>query len=160
MHHWPAPGCGEIPTPELVAAWVALDTVPSERIPHWAAHWLVQGHDGETLRKLAGLSGTDPHEVHDILPEALAHCTAAIPDSEAAAAQVAFGIGIRRTNLPYRRTLAHAGRGSRAASHSSGIPRVSPRHPMPVCDATIPPTIAAVVSTSPPASMHAVTAAG
>ncbi|WP_280261779.1 hypothetical protein [Nocardia abscessus] len=89
-HDWPGPGSGEIPTPELVAAWVALDTVPSERIPLWAGHWLVQGHDGETLRKLAGLSGTDPHEVHDILPEALADCTAAIPDSDAAAAQVAF----------------------------------------------------------------------
>ncbi len=90
MHDWPAPGSGEIPTPELVAAWVALDTVPSERIPLWAAHWLVEGHDGETLRKLAGLSGTDPHEVHDLLPEALADCTAVIPDSDAAAAQVAF----------------------------------------------------------------------
>ncbi|MGY2093617.1 hypothetical protein [Nocardia gipuzkoensis] len=78
------------PDPELVAAWVALDTVPSERIPLWAAHWLEQGHDGETFRKLAGLSGTDPHEVHDILPEALADRTAAIPDSDAAAAQVAF----------------------------------------------------------------------
>ncbi len=32
MHDWPTPGSGEIPTPELVAAWAALDTVPSERI--------------------------------------------------------------------------------------------------------------------------------
>ncbi len=90
MHDWPAPDSGEIPTPELVASWVVLDTIPSERIPLWAAHWLVQGYDGEALRKLAGLSGTETHEVHDLLPEALADCTAAIPDSDAAAAQVAF----------------------------------------------------------------------
>ncbi|MEU7632196.1 hypothetical protein AB0C34_19745 [Nocardia sp. NPDC049220] len=36
------------------------------------------------------MSGTDPHPVHDILPEALADCTTAIPDSDAAAGQVAF----------------------------------------------------------------------
>ncbi|MEU2101776.1 hypothetical protein [Nocardia sp. NPDC019255] len=90
MHDWPAPDSGEVPTPELVAAWVALDTFPSERIPLWAAQWLIQGYDGETLRELAGLSGRDPHEVHDILPAALADCGAAIPDSDAAAAQVAF----------------------------------------------------------------------
>lgn len=90
MHDWPAPDSGEIPTPESVAAWVALDTLPSERIPLWAAHWLTQGYDGETLRVLAGLSGADPHEVRDILPAALTYCGAAIPDSNAAAAHVAF----------------------------------------------------------------------
>ncbi|WP_328389958.1 hypothetical protein [Nocardia sp. NBC_00416] len=90
MHDWPAADSGEIPAPELVAAWVALDTAPSERIPLWAAHWLARGYDGETLRKLAGLSSSDTHEVRDILPAALADCAAAIPESEAAAAQVAF----------------------------------------------------------------------
>jgi hypothetical protein len=90
MHDWPASASDEIPTPELVAAWVALSTVPSERIPLWAAHWLVQGCDGDALRALAGISGTDPHDVHDLLPAALADCGAAIPDSVAAAAQVAF----------------------------------------------------------------------
>ncbi len=92
MHDWPALDSGEIPTPELVAAWVALGTIPCERIPLWAAHWLVQGRDGEMLRKLAGLSGTDSHEVHDILAAALADCSASIPDwdAAAAAAQVAF----------------------------------------------------------------------
>ncbi|GGN87148.1 hypothetical protein [Nocardia rhizosphaerihabitans] len=90
MHDWPALDTGEIPAPELVAAWVALDAIPSERIPLWAAHWLVDGHDGEALRNLAGLGGTETHEVRDILPAALADCTVAIPDSAAAAAQVAF----------------------------------------------------------------------
>jgi len=57
----PMPGSGEIPTPELLAAWVALGIVPAERVPLWAAHWLIQGHDG-----------------------------AAVPDSGAAAVRVAF----------------------------------------------------------------------
>jgi hypothetical protein len=69
---------------------VTLDIIPTERIPLWAAHWLVQGYDGDTLRTLAGLSGTDPHDVHDVLPAALADCAAPIPDSDAAATQVAF----------------------------------------------------------------------
>ncbi|MEV4600164.1 hypothetical protein AB0K15_22525 [Amycolatopsis sp. NPDC049253] len=90
MHDWPDPSSGWLPTPELAAAWVTLGTVPSERIPLWAAHWLVRGYDGEALRALAGLSGADPYEVHDLLPAALADCRAVIPDSEAAAAQVVF----------------------------------------------------------------------
>jgi hypothetical protein len=90
MHDWPTPESDEIPTPRLVAAWLTLDIIPTERIPLWAAHWLVQGYDGDTLRTLAGLSGTDPHAVHDVLPAALADCATPIPDSDAAAAQVAF----------------------------------------------------------------------
>ncbi|MEV0063875.1 hypothetical protein [Nocardia sp. NPDC050718] len=81
---------GEIPAPGLVAAWVALGTVPSERIPLWAAYWLVDGHDGESLRDLAGLGGTEHHEILDILPAALADCATTVPDSATAAAQVAF----------------------------------------------------------------------
>jgi hypothetical protein len=41
-----------------------------------------------------------------------------------------------------------------------GWSSVPGRSPMPVYAATIPPTIAAIVSTSPPASTHAVIAAG
>jgi hypothetical protein len=90
MHDWPTPDSGDIPTPDLVAAWVTLDTIPPERIPLWAAHWLVQGYDGEALATLAGFSGVDPYEVHDVLPVALADCGVSIPGSDAAAAQVAF----------------------------------------------------------------------
>jgi hypothetical protein len=90
MHDWPTPDSGEIPAPDLVAAWVTLDTIPTERIPLWAAHWLVQGYDGEAVRTLAGLSGADPHEVHEIMAAALADCAVSIPGSAAAAAQVAF----------------------------------------------------------------------
>lgn len=90
MHDWPAVASGEIPSPPLVAAWATLGMVPTERVPLWAAHWLVDGHDGPALRRLAGFSGTDPHEVHDTLPDALTECGTQIPDSDTAAAQVAF----------------------------------------------------------------------
>ena len=53
--------------------------------------------------------------------------------------------------------VSQSGSGSRAVSHPSGTP---PGVPTPVCAATIPPTIAAVVSTSPPASTQARIAAG
>jgi hypothetical protein len=94
MHDWPADP-GEIPSPELVAAWLILDTLPTERIPVWAAHWIAAGYDGQALAELAGLHGDDPHEVRDVLPDALAECgvTAQADPSEQqerAAAMVAF----------------------------------------------------------------------
>ncbi|WP_326569356.1 hypothetical protein VSH64_47795 [Amycolatopsis rhabdoformis] len=90
MYDWPAPDSGEVPAPELVAAWAALGTAAPERVPLWAAHWLVGGYDGEALVALAGLSGTDAQEVRDLLPAALAECAVATPASDAAAARVAF----------------------------------------------------------------------
>lgn len=50
---------GETPTPGLVGAWLALDTLHAESVPMWAANWLVQGYDGESLAELPGLSGRD-----------------------------------------------------------------------------------------------------
>jgi hypothetical protein len=90
VHDWPAVESGDIPSPELVAAWVTLSMVPTERVPLWAAYWLVDGYDGPALRTLAGFSGKDPYEIHDTLPDALTDCHAAIPTSDAAAAHVAF----------------------------------------------------------------------
>jgi hypothetical protein len=91
MHDWPAVAPGEIPSPQLVAAWAKLHLAPAERIPLWAAHWLAGGFDGDALRTLAGLSANDdPRDIHDILPEALADCGITIPDSDSAAAQAAF----------------------------------------------------------------------
>ncbi|MEV6909067.1 hypothetical protein [Amycolatopsis sp. NPDC051071] len=90
MHEWPALNPGNIPTPELVAAWTALSMAPTERIPLWAAHWLSDGYDGHALRTLAGLSGTDSGDVHDLLRDALADCRTCIPDSATAAAHTAF----------------------------------------------------------------------
>ena len=90
MHDWPAATFDEIPPPRLVAAWARLGTVPTERVPLWAAHWLVDGYDGEALRSLAGFGRTESHEVHDTLPDALADCGTPVPDSVSAAAQVTF----------------------------------------------------------------------
>jgi hypothetical protein len=91
MHDWPADP-GEIPSPQLIAAWLTLDTLPTEQIPLWAAHWIAAGYDGQIL---AGLNGDDPHEVRDLLPAALAECGVSMPadpseERERAAAMVAF----------------------------------------------------------------------
>jgi hypothetical protein len=42
-----------------------------ERIPWWAAQWLVDGRDGAALRELAGLDGRDVRAVRDLLPAVL-----------------------------------------------------------------------------------------
>jgi hypothetical protein len=94
MHDWPADP-SEIPSPQLVAAWLTLDAVPTERIPLWAAHWIAAGYDGQVLDELAGLHGDDPHEIRDLLPAALAECGISTPsepslEGERAAAMVAF----------------------------------------------------------------------
>lgn len=81
---------GDIPTPRVIAASVALGIVDSRQVPLWAAYWLVDGYDGEALRVLAGFSGNDAGEVHDILPDALAECGVQIFDSVSAAAEVRF----------------------------------------------------------------------
>ena len=49
MRDWSADPDTGIPSPELVAAWLELDTLPTERVPLWAAHWLTAGYDGVTL---------------------------------------------------------------------------------------------------------------
>jgi hypothetical protein len=40
----------EIPSPQLVAARLTLDTLPTERIPLWAAHWIAAGYVLSKLR--------------------------------------------------------------------------------------------------------------
>lgn len=76
--------------PELVAVWAKLGLIPSERVPLWAAHWLVAGYDGEHVVHLAGLHGDDSREVNDALPDALLDCGVALPESEAAAVAVVY----------------------------------------------------------------------
>ena len=90
VHDWPGQAIDEIPSPTLVAAWLALDMLPTEKVPRWAAFWLAGGHDGTALVDLAGPHGDDPHEVRDLLPAAVADCGAAVPTVDAAAATVAF----------------------------------------------------------------------
>ena len=65
------PDSEPIPSPVVVASWVALGAVTPERVPLWAAHWLAQGLDGPELVALAGLNEKDVREIHDLLPAAL-----------------------------------------------------------------------------------------
>src|SRR5262245_7644371 len=66
VHDWPRHAAGDVPSPRLVAAWLALDMLPTEHLPRWAAFWLVDGYDGAALVELAGLHGDDPREVRDV----------------------------------------------------------------------------------------------
>ena len=95
---WPYPVADQVPSPQRVAAWARLGLLPTEKVPLWAAHWIVAGHDGEHLVYLAGLHGDDPHDVHDALPDALGDCGVEIPGSDVAAATVAF-IDLSRMHL-------------------------------------------------------------
>lgn len=73
-----------------MAAWFVLDIVPTERVPWWAAQWLTDGYDGPALRELAGLDGSDPRAVSDLLPAALADMAVTLPSSTLAAVGEAF----------------------------------------------------------------------
>lgn len=96
MIEWLYSNGDEVPSPEAVAVWLHMGQVRPERIPLWAAHWLVRGYDGEHLVHLAGLHGDDPREVRDVLPCALRDCGVRLPDSDAAAAVSVFGQLARR----------------------------------------------------------------
>ena len=80
----------QVPSPETVAVWIHLGRLRPERVPMWAAHWLVGGYEGEHLVHLAGLHGDDPREVRDALPCALRDCGVDVPGSDVAAAEVLF----------------------------------------------------------------------
>jgi hypothetical protein len=71
MYNSPYASGDLIPTPKLVSAWAVVGRLATERVPMWAAHWLVQGYDGPALRELAGLDGADPIAVRELLPTAL-----------------------------------------------------------------------------------------
>ncbi|MGH8990998.1 MAG: hypothetical protein ACRDZ7_05660 [Acidimicrobiia bacterium] len=79
----------DLPSPSLVAAWLVVDRLDPASVPTSAAWWLVQGHDGEALRQLAGLSGQDPWDVRELLPSALADIGVALP-TPAEAVRLAF----------------------------------------------------------------------
>lgn len=93
MRDWPEQAAP--PPPELVAAWLVLDTLDTARVPAWAAHWITTGHHGRALGQLARLRGDDPDDVLDLLDAALEECGITDPDPrpavrERAAAEVAF----------------------------------------------------------------------
>jgi len=70
---------GQIPPPDLVAALYMIDDMATERVSFWAAHWLADGMDGDALRELAGMDGSDPPAVREKLADALADTHAPIP---------------------------------------------------------------------------------
>jgi hypothetical protein len=90
MANWPYHVGDGVPSPQIVASWAQLGLLATEKVPLWAAYWLVAGYDGEHLVHLAGLHGDDPHDVRDALPAALLDCGVALPDSDLAAATVVF----------------------------------------------------------------------
>lgn len=75
-----------VPSPDIVAVWLVLGLVASERVPWWAAQWLADGHDGPVLRELAGLNGRDPLDVNDLLPAAMNEKGIDLPTTTTAAA--------------------------------------------------------------------------
>ncbi len=86
MMGWPNEASAGIPPPPLVLAWLTLGLLATDRIPLWAAHWLVAGYDGDALAELAGLHRDDGQEIRDLLGRALAECGATEIDIRAAAA--------------------------------------------------------------------------
>lgn len=83
-------GQDRAPAPDTVAVSLVLEVLAVERVPWWAAQWLAAGHDGTALRELAGLNGTDPHAVRDLLPAALAEIGIQLPSTRLAAATESF----------------------------------------------------------------------
>ncbi|MCU1680306.1 MAG: hypothetical protein JWQ81_1045 [Amycolatopsis sp.] len=75
--------------PRLASAYLTLGHFPTDFAPWWAAHWLVDGYDGPALRELAGLSASEPPQIHDLLPSTFAEMRIA-PLTEAAAAELVF----------------------------------------------------------------------
>jgi hypothetical protein len=90
VYDWPDLADGGVPSPALVAAWLPLGAVAAERVPQWAACWLVTGYDGPVVAELAGLHGDDPREIGDLLPAALAECGVGVPETDTAAAMEGF----------------------------------------------------------------------
>ena len=80
----------EIPSPALVAAWRRLGILDIDRVPKWAAYWLIGGYDGPALARLAGVGSSDSRETQDLLPAAPADCGIALPLTTVAAAETVF----------------------------------------------------------------------
>jgi hypothetical protein len=80
----------EVPSLEAVAILTRFGQLRPEKIPLWAAYWLVAGYDGEHLVHLAGLHGDDPRVVGDALPAALRDCGVELPESDEAVATIVY----------------------------------------------------------------------
>jgi hypothetical protein len=73
-------------SPELIAALLVLERVPSEQLPWIAAEWLVAGQGGIRTSELAGLSGRDVREARDLLPSVLEELGISVPSTRGGAA--------------------------------------------------------------------------
>lgn len=62
------------PSPQLVGAHWVLGDLATEQVPGWACDWLVAGHRGRALSRLAGLPAGATQEFGDTLSDALAEC--------------------------------------------------------------------------------------
>ncbi|AOS63268.1 hypothetical protein [Actinoalloteichus hymeniacidonis] len=80
----------ETPPPEQVAAWWVLGLLETDRVPWWAAEWLVQGWDGPALRELAGLGAEDAREIRDLMPSVLQEVAVAPFATQVEAAEACF----------------------------------------------------------------------
>lgn len=87
---WAGVDGGQAPAPDVVAAWLVLDELPSDRVPWWAAEWLANGLGGPATAELAGLGRDDPRTVRDLLPAALRELQVPMPRSVTAAVTIAF----------------------------------------------------------------------
>jgi hypothetical protein len=67
-----------------------IGDLATEQVPLWAAHWLAHGMDGDALRTLAGLDGSDSPTVWEILPGALEDTHTPIPHNVPDAVTVAY----------------------------------------------------------------------
>jgi len=74
----------------VVAALLALDQLPAERVPWWAAAWLADGIGASATAEIAGLNGRDPRAVRDLLPAVLGELNVPVPGTASAAATLAF----------------------------------------------------------------------
>lgn len=87
---WPEVRGAAVPSPQQVAALLALGQLPVERVPWWAAEWLADGLGEGATAEIAGLDGRDPHAVGDLLPAVLGELNVPIPGSPVASATLVF----------------------------------------------------------------------
>jgi hypothetical protein len=73
------PEDADIPEPRDAAAYHALKQLPSHRVPWFAAAWLVEGLDSDSLRQLAGLDGKSWSEVEELFIPAMAELGVDVP---------------------------------------------------------------------------------
>ncbi|NUT93366.1 MAG: hypothetical protein HOY78_15230 [Saccharothrix sp.] len=78
------------PHPAMAALLWAADAVAVERLPRWAAEWLVDGFDSDALRTLAGLDASDQTEIRELLPDVFAELSVPVPAAETAVVELSL----------------------------------------------------------------------